>query len=815
MVIGFVKIRRQDGNADGFALGDVLRNFDRAVKHRGHQRRHVLARIIALEPCRLIRDHRIADGVRLVEGIVGEIVHFVIDALRHIHRDAVGLAAADAARRVAVDERAALLFDVLDLFLGHSAAHHVRLSQRVSAETAEDLNDLLLIEDAAVGDRKNWLEQRMLVLDERWVVLAGDEARDRIHRAGAVGRDDDGKIFNGLRLEADADAGHACGLHLEHARRPALRQHLHDLRVVVLHTVHGEIRVLFADLLDRVVNDRDVAKAEEVHFQQAQFLQRGHGILRHDRVVVCGERDVIADRQARDDHTCGVGRGVARHSLERTRRVDELLHARVLLVHLLQLRRNLQRLVQRHMQRGRNELCDHIRLGIGEAQRPADVADGAACRHRTEGRDLRHMIVAVFPAHIVHDLATAGVAEVHIDIGHRHALRVQEAFEEEAVFHRVDLGDVQRIGDHRACRAAASGADRDPGALCKVHEIPYDEEIVGKAHFLDHIDLVFHLLAVFGMLVAVALGKALLAKLPQIGQRIIARRELEFRQVILAECEFDVAALRDAERILIRLRHVRKEAAHLLLGFEVILLAAEAHPVGIVHGLAHLDAHQHVLRVGVLRAEIVRVVRHDERKPRLARHAQQPLIDLPFLGKALILELEEEIPRPEDFAVFQRRSLGSVIVVLMQILRDPSCEAGGKADKALVVLPQKVHVHARAVVEAVDEAARDHIDEILIARHILAQQDQMIGLAVERIHLVKARSRRDIDLAADDRLDPGSLRSLVEINDAVHHAVIRQGDGLLPKLLDTGHHVLDAARAVKQAVFRVDVQMDKSHVFSP
>ena len=285
--------------------------------------------------------------------------------------------------------------------------------------------------------------------------------------------------------------------------------------------------------------------------------------------------------------------------------------------------------------------------------------------------------------------------------------------------------------------------------------------------------------------------------------------------MILAECEFDVAALRDAERILIRLRHVRKEAAHLLLGFEVILLAAEAHPVGIVHGLAHLDAHQHVLRVGVLRAEIVRVVRHDERKPRLACHAQQPLIDLPFLGKALILKLEEEIPRPEDFAVFQRRSLGSVIVVLMQILRDPSCEAGRKADKALVVLPQKVHVHARAVVEAVDEAARDHIDEILIARHILAQQDQMIGLAVERIHLVKARSRRDIDLAADDRLDPGGLRGLVEINDAVHHAVIRQGDGLLPKLLDTGHHVLDAARAVKQAVFRVDVQMDKSHVFSP
>ena len=82
------------------------------------------------------------------------------------------------------------------LLFAHGAAHHVRLAKRISGKLPENLNDLLLIENAAVGDGKDRFQHGMLVFDKRWVLLAGDQTRDRLHRAGAVGCDDNGKIFD-------------------------------------------------------------------------------------------------------------------------------------------------------------------------------------------------------------------------------------------------------------------------------------------------------------------------------------------------------------------------------------------------------------------------------------------------------------------------------------------------------------------------------------------------------------------------------------------------------------------------------------------
>ena len=196
IVVGFIDIRRQQRNAHRAALGNILGDLDRASQHRRHERRHIFARVIAFEPRGLVRDHRVADGMRLVERVVRKVVHLVVDGFRRLLRNAVCDAAGDIARGVAPDKGAALLFDVLDLLFAHGAAHHVRLAKRISGKLPENLNDLLLIENAAVGDGKDRFQHGMLVFDKRWVLLAGDQTRDRLHRAGAVGCDDNGKIFD-------------------------------------------------------------------------------------------------------------------------------------------------------------------------------------------------------------------------------------------------------------------------------------------------------------------------------------------------------------------------------------------------------------------------------------------------------------------------------------------------------------------------------------------------------------------------------------------------------------------------------------------
>ena len=317
------------------------------------------------------------------------------------------------------------------------------------------------------------------------------------------------------------------------------------------------------------------------------------------------------------------------------------------------------------------------------------------------------------------------------------------------------------------------------------------------------------------MLLAVKLVKALIAELRQIGKRRNPLGELEFWQMVLSKREFHIAPLGNADGIVIRLLKIRKQHPHLLLGFDVVFLAAKAHPVGVVHGLAHLHAHENILHLRVLAAQIVRVVRHNHRKARLPRDAPQAVVDLALLGEALILQFQIEIPLAENFGVFQRRLLRRRIVVVVQILRHSAHKARREADQSLVVLAQQIHIHARAVVKALDKAAGDHIAEIAVAGFVLAQQNQMIRLAVKRVYLVKARARRDIDFAPDDGLDARGLRRAVEVDHAVHDAVVGDGNRLLPDLLYARHQIADAARAVQQAVFRMQMQMDKTHNPTP
>ena len=353
----------------------------------------------------------------------------------------------------------------------------------------------------------------MLVFDELRVIFAGDEPRNGVHRSRSICCNDDGEIFNGLRLQPHADARHSSRFHLEHARRSSLRQHLHDLRVVVRDSGHGKVRLRFADVGNCVVDDCNVPQAEKVHLEKAELLESRHGVLRDGCLIVRCKRHVVVDWKSRNDNARRVGRGVARHALERHGRIDEVFDARVLIVHFFEPRRHAQRLFERHMKRRRNEFCNHVRLRKRKVERPADVPDRASGRHGAEGHDLRDMVVSVFLPHIVDNFASSRVSEVHIDIGHRHALGVQKALEEEAILHGVDLCDMKRIRYHRACRAAAPGADRNTRAFREIHKVPHDQEVVRKAHLLDHVNFVVHLRPVLGMRVAVALLVALVAEL--------------------------------------------------------------------------------------------------------------------------------------------------------------------------------------------------------------------------------------------------------------------------------------------------------------
>src|SRR3954453_18222682 len=135
--------------------------------------------------------------------------------------------------------------------------------------------------------------------------------------------------------------------------------------------------------------------------------------------------------------------------------------------------------------------------------------------------------------------------------------------------------------------------------------------------------------------------------------------------------------------------------------------------------------------------------------------------------------------------------------------------AAGQRDHAVAVGGELAHVErGLAAVEALEEAGRGELDEVPVADVVLGQQREVVALAAPRAAGRAVRMVVDeVDLAAHDRLDAVLRARLVELDRAVHHAVVGQAERGLAELGGPRGERLDVARAVEQRVLRVDVEV--------
>ena len=137
----------------------------------------------------------------------------------------------------------------------------------------------------------------------------------------------------------------------------------------------------------------------------------------------------------------------------------------------------------------RHELAQPVDLAIGHLQHAADVAQHRARLELAEGDDVGDAVGAVALAHIGDHLVAAVLAEIDVEVRHRHALGVEEALEQEPEAHGVEIGDGQRPGDERARAGAAPRSDRDPLRLRPLDEVGDDEEVALIVHAGDDVEL--------------------------------------------------------------------------------------------------------------------------------------------------------------------------------------------------------------------------------------------------------------------------------------------------------------------------------------
>ena len=302
---------------------------------------------------------------------------------------------------------------------------------------------------------------------------------------------------------------------------------------------------------DGVLNDGEVFESEEVHFEEADFFDVARlgrrRVLGNDALFGTGNilnRRVFSDGVLGDDNTAGMHGGVPRESFEFLGGVDEALGIRVAIVERFEIGCFLKGFL--HRMKLRDEFGDGVAEAIGEPEGAPGVANRGARRHRSEGNDLRHVIVPVFSPNIAQNIVAAVVGEVHIDIGHGDALRIEESLKEEVIRDRVHVGDPGQIGDEAAGGASSAGSHYHAFALCPVDEVLHDQEVGRESGFFDNPEFVFHARAVLvGDVGAESFGETDFAEFAQIRFGRFVVGHVEVRELGFAELDVDIASVGD------------------------------------------------------------------------------------------------------------------------------------------------------------------------------------------------------------------------------------------------------------------------------
>ena len=154
--------------------------------------------------------------------------------------------------------------------------------------------------------------------------------------------------------------------------------------------------------------------------------------------------------------------------------------------------RRLRRLVRAQGRPPVDALRPGVLLTDVVAEGPRGVPDRGSRPVLNHVGDHRGVDAPKAPEDVLDDLLASVGLDVDVDVGRAVALGGEEALEQEAVGHRVDGGDPQRVAD-RGVGGTPPALTQDVGPAAKTDDVVDDEEVAGKVERLDHGELVLDL----------------------------------------------------------------------------------------------------------------------------------------------------------------------------------------------------------------------------------------------------------------------------------------------------------------------------------
>ena len=361
-------------------------------------------------------------------------------------------------------------------------------------------------------------------------------------------------------------------------------------------------------------------------------------------------------RPVADDDAGGVRRGVGIEALQLFGDLEQARDLRIALGGFLQFWLACDRLLQRDgLGRVlRDELGEPVHLAERHLQDPPDVTQHAAREKRAEGDDLRNAVGAVAALHIGDHLVAAALAEIDVEVRHRHAFGIEEALEQKRETHGVEVGDGERVGDQRA-RAGATARPHGNALLLRVFdEVRDDQEVAGEFHLLDDVEfegeprfVVSDREIMRGRMRRETRLEPLLRLAAQflrlgrfgVGSRCIAGGES--RQDRLTGLWPVRTAQRDGDGIVCRLGEIGEKRAHFRARLEAVLGRQTPSGVILEHGSIG-NAEQRVMRIEIGARGEVRLVGRHQGQPAAIGHVAQIALGLALGIVAVALDLDIE-----------------------------------------------------------------------------------------------------------------------------------------------------------------------------
>ena len=269
-----------------------------------------------------------------------------------------------------------------------------------------------------------------------------------------------------------------------------------------------------------------------------------------------------------------------------------------------------------------------------------------------------------------------------------------------------------------------------------------------------------------------------------------------------------MAALCNAGGIFQGARICAEQRFHFFGAFIVKFIGFKAKRAPAGKLIVGLNTHQHRLHFGIRTAQVMAVIGGDQRQIARLRQLYQKRQNLLLLCKTVILNFNVEMIFAEYRGKLPCGAAGTLKIPLQKQLRNLPRKAGGKRNQPLGMCAQQFHIHPRLHVKAFGKPGRYQFDQVAVSDLVFAKQNQMIRVRIPPVFL-KAGAGRHIHFATDDRANALLPTGVVKGDRTVHHAVVGQRYGAVPAFLCPLRDLPDAARPVQQAVFAVQMQMNK------